>query len=370
MSNGFKILLFLGLLFAVFWAQRWRSKELRLLLVDGLEGPQSSSEFDVVPSRGGVRRDTEVSPVLTVLRTTNNLLSARWAPEDDSPEALLPDPEEQDAGIFHAFDDSVGDADEEDAGSQRSAQGAFVPERAPGEESVDGELFIAANPRFTYESESGAAADLLRRDSGPLFGENTVRVIVTPRSGEQGDVVRAKESASGTPGDSDVGGTNSDQAVPQGSVEVVHVVEDKETLWKIAGDYFGKGYYSNRIVAWNEISDPNRVRPGTRLRLIVPDERGVLRPQKAVKKAARVKTTSQSPARKQAMIVHKVAEGDTLIKIARRYFGGAAGPESWREIYDANRGVIKDPHSLIVGRSLTIPSRLKREEGPAVRNRG
>ena len=70
------------------------------------------------------------------------------------------------------------------------------------------------------------------------------------------------------------------------------------------------------------------------------------------------------------MIVHKVAEGDTLIKIARHYFGGAAGPESWREIYDANRGVIKDPHSLIVGRSLTIPSRLKREEGPAVRNRG
>ena len=55
-----------------------------------------------------------------------------------------------------------------------------------------------------------------------------------------------------------------------------------------------------------------------------------------------------------AKITHKVQPGDTLIKIARRYYGPAHGEEYLR-IYQANRQVISDESSLQIGRELVIP---------------
>jgi len=49
---------------------------------------------------------------------------------------------------------------------------------------------------------------------------------------------------------------------------------------------------------------------------------------------------------------HVVVEGDTLSKIARKYYGSAA---RWEDILNANRGVVKDEKSLVVGSTLTIP---------------
>lgn len=49
---------------------------------------------------------------------------------------------------------------------------------------------------------------------------------------------------------------------------------------------------------------------------------------------------------------HVVSKGDTLYKLARRYFDDAS---KWRAIYEANRGVIRNPDELAVGTRLTIP---------------
>ena len=50
--------------------------------------------------------------------------------------------------------------------------------------------------------------------------------------------------------------------------------------------------------------------------------------------------------------VHQVAAGDTLEKIATKYYGN---PERWPLIYDANIALLRDGHPLTPGMELTIP---------------
>ncbi|HEY4989978.1 MAG TPA: LysM peptidoglycan-binding domain-containing protein [Opitutaceae bacterium] len=47
-----------------------------------------------------------------------------------------------------------------------------------------------------------------------------------------------------------------------------------------------------------------------------------------------------------------VAEGDTLTKISRKFYGSSS---HWQEILNANHGVLKDEKSLVVGSTLKIP---------------
>lgn len=49
---------------------------------------------------------------------------------------------------------------------------------------------------------------------------------------------------------------------------------------------------------------------------------------------------------------HVVAKGDTLSKIAKRYYGD---PGLYKKIFEANRELIKDPDAIQVGWKLRIP---------------
>jgi nucleoid-associated protein YgaU len=51
--------------------------------------------------------------------------------------------------------------------------------------------------------------------------------------------------------------------------------------------------------------------------------------------------------------IHQVAAGDTLEKIAAKYYGN---PERWSLIYDANLALLRDGRSLTPGMELTIPA--------------
>jgi LysM repeat protein len=64
--------------------------------------------------------------------------------------------------------------------------------------------------------------------------------------------------------------------------------------------------------------------------------------------ASAAKSAATAPAARQ----HVVAEGDTLSKISRRYYGT---PDRWPEILEANRDVLRDARNLPVGASLRIP---------------
>jgi nucleoid-associated protein YgaU len=49
---------------------------------------------------------------------------------------------------------------------------------------------------------------------------------------------------------------------------------------------------------------------------------------------------------------HVVVKGDTLGKIAQKYYGD---PSLYKKIFEANRNIIKDPNLIQVGWKLRIP---------------
>ena len=60
---------------------------------------------------------------------------------------------------------------------------------------------------------------------------------------------------------------------------------------------------------------------------------------------------SCKPEEKQ-VVLHKVQSGDTLSKIARKYYRDFT---LWKQIYQANRDQLANPSSLEVGQELVIP---------------
>ena len=50
--------------------------------------------------------------------------------------------------------------------------------------------------------------------------------------------------------------------------------------------------------------------------------------------------------------IHQIAAGDTLEKIAAKYYGD---PERWPLIYEANRALLHDSRTLTPGMELAIP---------------
>ena len=60
--------------------------------------------------------------------------------------------------------------------------------------------------------------------------------------------------------------------------------------------------------------------------------------------------TEQAPPPEQ---IYTVAPGDSLSKIARRYYGDA---NQWRRIFEANRDQISNPDLIHPGQKLKIPS--------------
>jgi len=61
---------------------------------------------------------------------------------------------------------------------------------------------------------------------------------------------------------------------------------------------------------------------------------------------------SSSAADAHAGRTHTVAKGESLSKIAKRYYGDA---KQWRKIFDANKDTIKNPDLIFPGQVIKIP---------------
>jgi LysM repeat protein len=90
--------------------------------------------------------------------------------------------------------------------------------------------------------------------------------------------------------------------------------------------------------------------PTARLEADVAQVRGAGAPTRpgAVPPAAAPAGAPAAPAVRS----HTVVAGDTLSGISRRYYGTA---DRWQEILNANRDVLKDDRSLVIGRTIKIP---------------
>lgn len=49
---------------------------------------------------------------------------------------------------------------------------------------------------------------------------------------------------------------------------------------------------------------------------------------------------------------HEVVKGDTLSKLAKKYYGDAS---LYMQIFEANRDILRDPNLIRVGQKLRIP---------------
>ncbi len=70
---------------------------------------------------------------------------------------------------------------------------------------------------------------------------------------------------------------------------------------------------------------------------------------------AEITFLSDAPAPKPAapaQKIHKVVAGDTLSKIAKKYYGNA---NDYMKIFNANKNILKDPNKIDVGQELIIP---------------
>jgi len=92
----------------------------------------------------------------------------------------------------------------------------------------------------------------------------------------------------------------------------------------------------------------------TRLALVPPPARPTAAPAVLISAPTRPNAPFPAPGTTAATgpRTHIVVDGDTLAKISRLYYGTAS---RWQDILAANRDVLRDERSLVVGRTLIIP---------------
>jgi nucleoid-associated protein YgaU len=120
-----------------------------------------------------------------------------------------------------------------------------------------------------------------------------------------------------------------------------HDVREGETLSGISEQYYGDQSMALELARFNELSDPDALRAGHRLK--IPSAGRLLgRP-------AAPAATASAPER-----TYTVGRGDVLSEIAQREMGSA---RRWQALFEHNRDVIDDPDHLEVGVVLKIPER-------------
>lgn len=133
-----------------------------------------------------------------------------------------------------------------------------------------------------------------------------------------------------------------------------HVVVKGDSFWKLAERYYGDGSLHAALQKFNESRTGPRGDLLLDSRVLIPSREALTgKPPPATEQRAeprRESAPSAAPARAKTYTVQK---GDTLGVIAQRTMGSS---RHWRELYEANKNVIKDPDVLLVGSVLKIPS--------------
>ena len=130
---------------------------------------------------------------------------------------------------------------------------------------------------------------------------------------------------------------------PRANSGNTYTVAAHDTLYGIAMKFYGDPRYASAIEAANPGINPKALKVGDRI--IIPDREV---PAKPAPSAAAAPTDSQAK-------VYVVQKNDTLIGIARRFYGDAA---MYRKIYEANRDVLPSANATLrVGQPLRLPQR-------------
>ncbi|MCX5690008.1 MAG: LysM peptidoglycan-binding domain-containing protein [Planctomycetota bacterium] len=127
---------------------------------------------------------------------------------------------------------------------------------------------------------------------------------------------------------------------------IEHTLAPGETYATLSLRYYGTSAYANSISKANPLMSPTSLRPGRVVRVPKDPKNIQGLPAKPVKTAE-----SRGPS-----TMYTVQEGDTLSTIASSVYGES---KYSKLIFEANRSVLKNEHSLRIGQKLTIPAKPK-----------
>jgi len=119
-----------------------------------------------------------------------------------------------------------------------------------------------------------------------------------------------------------------------------HTLKSGETLGHVAERY---GVSSKKIMAWNGIKDPRRVRAGTKLKIKGGTKPAMKRQTNAAPEGKPVKLAKSSGSKP---VSHKVRSGETLWDIARKHKVTIAQLQRWNDL--------TDPSSVRAGTTLKV----------------
>jgi nucleoid-associated protein YgaU len=169
--------------------------------------------------------------------------------------------------------------------------------------------------------------DPRRSDSGPA--------VVLPDSSSRAQLTSNQPAAlSDRPGDKRSGRISAPMTTE-------YAIRSGDTLSSIAEDWFGDARHWDLIAKANPYVDPNKLKVGQKLRLPAKD---------SSRDTPRSHEPLVSPGSAGQYVVQS---GDTLVSIARAYYGD---PALWEIVFSANKAAIGDnPNRLKVGMRLSIP---------------
>lgn len=141
---------------------------------------------------------------------------------------------------------------------------------------------------------------------------------------------------------------------------VEYTVQPGDTFESISRQFYGSPAHADAITRANGLGDAGRLlTPGRTIR--IAKDPGNLQGKPPAKPLADatpatppppVKPAADSVPQVKAPRTYTVQSGDSLSKIAQRFYDNAS---QWERIYEANKAHMKGPHDLKVGAVLTIP---------------
>jgi nucleoid-associated protein YgaU len=185
--------------------------------------------------------------------------------------------------------------------------------------------------RSTSEKEGDAR---LRLSDEPVFGADPPGPTLRPEGAKGTVVTEGWKPKSGPPDSGNV-----------------HVVQQGDTLYGIAVQHYGDAKYVPMIEAANPGLSARALQVGHRLTL--PGVEPMPAPAPGEAKGGAAAGPGAAPA--DPGKVYLVRKGDTLVTIARRFYGDAS---TYRSIYELNRDTLASPGAtLYVGQHLRMPDK-------------
>jgi len=192
----------------------------------------------------------------------------------------------------------------------------LTPSPPPGSDRPPPAPPAPAPPRDLVSSSVHEGTVVARRSDSPVAGADPPGPILAP-AGVEGEVVTSRWR----PREAEARNT--------------HTVVAGDTLYAIALKHYGDPKFIGAIEAANPGVNPQVLRVGDRILLPERDDPSARPPE---------------PPRAK---VHVVQKNDTLIGVARRFYGDAA---MYRKIYEANKDVLTSPNATLrVGMRLRLP---------------